>query len=155
MIRMATRRSGATLYSFIRRSKALGLKVDSDALPVQVLNELRKGRINLDNVGVTLTLLKNDAVVGVKGFFKTDGSLKSMGLTCAVCHSTVDDSVAPGVGRRLDGWANHDLNTGAIIGAAPNLTPIRNLLQIVHPAITDDQIRAVLNSWGPGKFDAQ
>ena len=134
---------------------ALGLKVDSDALPAQVLAKLRQGQINLEDVGVTLTLLKNDAVVGVKGFFKTDGSLRSVGLTCAVCHSTVDDSVAPGVGRRLDGWANHDLNTGAIIGAAPNLTPIRNLLQIVHPAITDDQIRTVLNSWGPGKFDAQ
>src|SRR5258706_2997151 len=138
-----------------RTALTLGLKVDSDALPAQVLAKLRQGQIDLDNVGVTLTLLKNDAVVGVKGFFKTDGSLKSMGLSCAVCHSTVDDSVAPGVGRRLDGWANHDLNTGAIIGAAPNLTPIRNLLQIVYPSITDDQIRAVLNSWGPGKFDAQ
>jgi mono/diheme cytochrome c family protein len=134
---------------------ALGLKVDSDALPAQVLAKLRQGRIDLDDVGVTLALLKNDAVVGVKGLFNTDGSLKSMGLTCAVCHSTVDDSVAPGVGRRLDGWANHDLNTGAIIGAAPNLTPIRNLLQIVHPSVTDDQIRAVLGTWGPGKFDAQ
>jgi mono/diheme cytochrome c family protein len=133
----------------------LGLKVDSDALPAQVLAKLRQGQIDLDDVGVTLTLLKNDAVVGVKGLFNTDGSLKSMGLTCAVCHSTVDDSVAPGVGRRLDGWANHDLNTGAIIAAAPNLTPIRNLLQIVYPSITDDQIRAVLGGWGPGKFDAQ
>lgn len=134
---------------------ALGLKVDSDALPPKVLNQLRKGQINLDDVAVTLVLLKNDAVVGVKGLFNTDGSLKSIGLTCAVCHSTVNDSVAPGVGERLDGWANHDLNTGAIIAAAPDLTPIRNLLQIVHPNITDDQIRAVLNSWGPGKFDAQ
>ena len=138
-----------------RTALALGLKVDSDALPVQVLNDLRKGQINLDDVSFTLALLKNDAVVGVKGFFNTNGSLKSMGLTCAVCHSTVNDSVAPGVGRRLDGWANHDLNTGAIIGAAPNLTPIRNLLQIVYPNITDDTIRAVLKSWGPGKFDAQ
>jgi mono/diheme cytochrome c family protein len=134
---------------------ALGLKVDSDALPVQVLAKLRQGKIDLDDVGVTLALLKSDAVVGVKGLFNTDGSLKSMGLTCAVCHSTVDDSVAPGVGRRLDGWANRDLNTGAIIGAAPNLTPIRNLLQIVHPGVTDDQIRTVLGTWGPGKFDAQ
>jgi mono/diheme cytochrome c family protein len=134
---------------------ALGLKVDADALPAQVLAKLRQGQINLDDVSVTLTLLKNDAVVGVKGFFNTDGSLKSVGLTCAVCHSTVNDSVAPGVGRRLDGWANHDLNTGAVIAAAPNLTPIRNLLQIVHPTITDETIRVVLNSWGPGKFDAQ
>jgi hypothetical protein len=134
---------------------ALGLKVDSDALPTSVLNALRRGQVNLDDVSVTLTLLKNNAVVGVKGFFNPDGSLKSIGLTCAVCHSTVNDSIAPGVGRRLDGWANHDLNTGAIIGASPNLTPIRNLLQIVYPAITDDTIRTVLNSWGPGKFDAQ
>src|SRR5215472_7231129 len=134
---------------------ALGLKVDSDALPRTVLSALRQGEINLDDVGVTLTLLKYDAVVGVKGFFNTDGSLKSMGLTCAVCHSTVNDSVAPGIGRRLDGWANHDLNTGGIIAAAPNLTPIRNLLQSVFPTITDDTIRTVLNSWGPGKFDAQ
>jgi hypothetical protein len=134
---------------------ALGLKVDSDVLPPKVLSALRQGKIDLDDVGVTLALLKYDAVVGVKGFFKTDGSLKSVGLTCAVCHSTVNDSVAPGVGRRLDGWANHDLNTGAIIGASPNLTPIRNLLQIRYPTITDDAIRAVLNSWGPGKFDAQ
>ncbi len=138
-----------------RTALALGLKVDSDALPARVLAELRKGQVNLDDVAVTLTLLKSDAVVGVKGLFNTDGSLKSVGLTCAVCHSTVNDSVAPGIGQRLDGWANHDLNTGAIIAAAPNLTPIRNLLQIVHPNITDDQIRAVLNGWGPGKFDAQ
>src|SRR4051812_28698254 len=134
---------------------ALGLKVDVDALPPQVLAKLRQGRVDLDDVAVTLTLLKNDAVVGVKGFFKRDGSLKSVGLTCAVCHSTVNDSVAPGVGRRLDGWANRDLNAGAIIAAAPELTPIRNLLQIVYPNITDDQIRGVLHSWGPGKFDAQ
>jgi mono/diheme cytochrome c family protein len=134
---------------------ALGLKVDVDALPPQVLAKLRQGRVDLDDVAVTLTLLKNDAVVGVKGIFNADGSLKSMGLTCAVCHSTVDDSVAPGVGRRLDGWANRDLNAGAIIAAAPNLTPIRGLLQIVYPTIADDTIRAVLNSWGPGKFDAQ
>ncbi len=134
---------------------ALGLKVDSEALPAQILAKLRQGRVNLDDVGVTLALLKNDAVVGVKGFFNTNGSLKSVGLTCAVCHSTVNDSVAPGVGRRLDGWANRDLNAGAVIAAAPNLTPIRNLLQIVHPGITDATIRTVLNSWGPGKFDAQ
>ena len=134
---------------------ALGLKVDSDALPPKVLSALRHGQIDLDDVGVTLALMKYGAVVGVKGIFKKDGSLKSVGLTCAVCHSTVNDSVAPGVGRRLDGWANHDLNTGAIIAAAPNLTPIRNLLQILYPSITDDQIRSVLHSWGAGKFDAQ
>jgi hypothetical protein len=134
---------------------ALGLKVDSKALPARVLNQLRKGTLNLDDPAVTLTLLKRDAVVGVKGFFNADGSLKSVGLTCAVCHSTVNDSVAAGVGERLDGWANRDLNSGAIIASAPNIAPITSLLRIVHPDITDDQVRAVLNSWGPGKFDAE
>jgi hypothetical protein len=96
---------------------ALGLKVDSEALPERVRAQLRRGQVDLDDVAVTLTLLKHEAVVGVKGFFNTEGSLRSVGLTCALCHSTVNDSVAPGVGGRLDGWANRDLNTGAIIAA--------------------------------------
>jgi hypothetical protein len=133
----------------------LGLKVDADALPMQIIQQIKKGKVNLDDPAVTLQLLKLNAVVGVKGFFNTNGSLKSVGLTCAVCHSTVNDSVTSGIGQRLDGWANHDLNTGAIIAAAPNLTPITQLLGIVYPGITDDQVRAVLNTWGPGKFDAE
>jgi hypothetical protein len=133
----------------------LGLKVDAEALPIQTLQQIKKGRVNLDDPAVTLQLLKLNAVVGVQGFFNPNGSLKSVGLTCAVCHSTVNDSVAPGIGQRLDGWANHDLDTGAIIAAAPNLAPITQLLSIVHPGITDDQVRAVLNTWGPGKFDAE
>jgi hypothetical protein len=82
---------------------ALGLKVDSDALPVPFLRQLRRGQLDLDDVAVTLELLKRDAIVGVRGFFNAEGSLKSVGLTCAVCHSTVNDSIAPGVGQRLDG----------------------------------------------------
>jgi cytochrome c5 len=133
----------------------LGLKVDSQALPQNLVEQLKHGRLDLDSPAVTLDLLKLDAVVGVKGTFNSDGSLKAVGLTCAVCHSTVNDSLAPGIGKRLDGWANRDLNTGAIIAAAPNVAPITALLKIVHPSVTDDDVRAVLNTWGPGKFDAE
>jgi hypothetical protein len=112
-------------------------------------------RVDLNNPSVTLDLLKLNAVLGVKGTFNPDGSLKTVGLSCAICHSTVNDSLAPGIGKRLDGWANRDLNAGAIIAAAPNVTPITDLLKIVHPTITDDQVRAILNGWGAGKFDAE
>jgi cytochrome c5 len=134
---------------------SLGLKVDADALPVKVINDLKKGKIDLNDPATTLTLLKLNAVVGVKGIFSTSNSLQSVGLTCAICHSTVNDSIAPGVGQRLDGWANRDLNSGAIIALAPNLKPLTDLLKIVNPAIDDAQVRTVLNSWGPGKFDAE
>lgn len=133
-----------------RAALSLGLKVDVDALPQAVQEQLRHGKINLDDPAVTLALLKLNAVVGVTGFFNESGSLKSMGIQCALCHSTVDDSLAPGIGHRLDGWANRDLNVGAIIAAAPNLQPVADLLK------TDvNTVRAVLNSWGPGKFDAE
>ncbi|WP_051332059.1 hypothetical protein [Methylocaldum szegediense] len=133
----------------------LGLKVDVEALPDSVVQQLEQGAVDLDDVAVTLALIKQDAVLGVKGTFNDDGSLKSVGLTCALCHSTVNDSLAPGVGERLDGWANRDLNVGAIIAFAPNLQPIVDLLRIVHPNITDSEVRDVLRSWGPGKFDAE
>lgn len=133
----------------------LGLKVDAQALPQKLVEQLKHGQVDLNDPAVTLALLKLDAVVGVKGTFNADGSLKTVGLTCAVCHSTVNDSLAPGIGKRLDGWANHDLNPGAIIAAAPNIAPITSLLKIVHPSLTDADVRAVLNSWGPGKFDAE
>jgi cytochrome c5 len=134
---------------------ALGLKVDADALPPKLIGDLKKGRIDLNDPAVTLALLKLGAVVGVKGIFNPDNSLHSVGLTCALCHSTVNDSIAPGVGQRLDGWANRDLNSGAIIALAPNVTPLTDLIKIVNPSIDDAQVRAVLNSWGPGKFDAE
>jgi hypothetical protein len=106
--------------------------------------------VNLNDPAVTLALLDANAVVGVTGHRASDGSLSSIGIQCALCHSTVDNSVAPGIGRRLDGWPNRDLNVGAIIALAPDLSAVANLLQ------TDQQtVRAVLNSWGPGKFDAQ
>src|SRR5207237_10849519 len=62
------------------------------------------------------------------------------GITCALCHSTVDNSVTTGIGRRLDGWPNRDLNVGAIVALSPAL-----------PAA----VKAVFNSWGPGKYDAE
>ncbi|HEY7546735.1 MAG TPA: hypothetical protein VID27_17720 [Blastocatellia bacterium] len=129
---------------------AVGLKVDSEALPNSVVKALKKGRVNLDDPATTLALLKLDAVVGIKGFFNQDGNLTSVGISCAVCHSTVDDSFAPGIGKRLDGWANRDLNVGAIIGLAPNLKPVADLLEV-----DEATVRAVLQSWGPGKFDAE
>ncbi len=129
---------------------SVGLKVDSDALPKSLVKRLKKGKVNLDDPATTLALLKLDAVVGVKGFFNQDGSLRSMGISCAICHSTVDDSFAPGIGKRLDGWANRDLNVGAIVGLAPNLKPVANLLEV-----DEATVRSVLQSWGPGKFDAE
>jgi hypothetical protein len=129
---------------------AVGLKVDSEALPRSLKRDLEAGRVDLDDPATTVALLELDAVVGVKGFFRRDGSLRSIGITCAFCHSMVDDSFAPGIGRRLDGWPNRDLNVGAIVSLAPNKTPITDLLQV------DEQtLNTVLASWGPGKFDAE
>jgi mono/diheme cytochrome c family protein len=117
---------------------AVGLKVDSAAVPAPTAAAIKAGNVNLDDPGVTLALLKLNAVVGVKGSFNRSGRLISMGITCALCHSTVDDSFAPGIGRRLDGWPNRDLNPGAIIALSP-----------VLPA----DKKAVYQSWGPGKYD--
>lgn len=129
---------------------ALGLKVDVKALPKALRKQLKNGQVDLDAPAVTLALLKLDAVVGVKGVFDIDGQMRSIGITCALCHTQVDDSFAPGIGRRLDGWANRDLNVGAIIAAAPNLSPFSSLL-----GVDETTVRTVLNSWGPGKFDAE
>jgi len=129
---------------------ALGLKVDVNALPAAVKQGILSGTINLDDPGTTLALLKLNAVVGVKGFFDGNGNLNSVGIECALCHSTVDNSFAPGIGHRLDGWANRDLNVGAIIGFAPNLQPIASVLHTDVPTVLK-----VLNAWGPGKFDAE
>jgi hypothetical protein len=133
-----------------RTALAVGLKVDVAALPVSVRTAIAKGKVNLDDPKVTLALLKLNSVVGVKGFFDRRGNLRSIGIQCALCHSTVDDSFAPGIGRRRDAWANRDLNVGAIIGLSPNLTPVAKLL---HTNVAT--VHKVLNSWGPGKFDAQ
>ena len=129
---------------------AVGLKVDVDALPPQLVAALRAGRVNLDDPATTLALLKDNAVVGVTGFFDEHGSLRTVGIQCALCHSTVDNSFAPGIGHRLDGWANRDLNVGAIVALAPNLAPIADLLGVDVATVVK-----VLNSWGPGHFDAE
>jgi hypothetical protein len=141
----------------------VGLKVDVDALPNNLLERLRHGSINLNDPAVTVALLKLNAVVGVTGFFDTAGALKSVGIQCAFCHSTVDNSAPalcagvvhpnPGtgcIGHRLDGWPNRDLNVGEIISLAPDLTAFADLL-----STTQANVRKVLNSWGPGKFDAE
>jgi hypothetical protein len=127
---------------------AVGLKVDVDALPLSLRAALRRGDVNLNDPQNTLALLKEDAVVGLTGFFEGQ-RLTSVGIQCALCHSTVDNSFARGIGRRLDGWPNRDLNVGAIIGLAPDLSVVTSLL-----GVTDATLRAVLKSWGPGRFDA-
>ncbi len=126
---------------------AVGLKVDAEALPAH-LREDAVGRLAQGDPAATLELLANDAVVGVRGRFEYD-RLASIGITCALCHSTVDDSVAPGIGRRRDGWPNRDLDVGVVIGLAQDLSPFTDLL-----GVSEDEVRSVLDSWGPGRFDA-
>lgn len=127
----------------------LGLKVDLDALPQPLISQLKRDKVDLNDPATTVALLKLNAVVGLQGFFEGE-NLNSVGITCSLCHSTVDDSLTFGIGHRLDGWANHDLDVGKIVAAAPNLSPFSNLL-----GVSQDTVRAVLNSWGPGKFDAE
>jgi hypothetical protein len=129
---------------------AVGLKVDVDALPRSLIRQLRRGEVDLDDVAVTLALLRLNAIVGVTGIFDGDDSLRTVGIQCALCHSTVDNSLLPGFGKRLDGWASRDLNVGAIIALAPDLSVLANLL-----GVDEDTVRTVLRSWGPGKFDAE
>jgi hypothetical protein len=133
-----------------KQALALGLKVNVNALPKSLQQAILAGKVNLNDPGVTLALLKLNAVVGVKGFFDSSGNLSSVGIECALCHSTVDNSLVPGIGHRLDGWANRDLNVGAIIGFAPNLQPIASLL-----GVSVATVQKVLGAWGPGKFDAE
>lgn len=120
---------------------SVGLKVDSEALPAAVVQGIQDGSISLTSPATTIALLKLDAVVGVKGTVETingTDTLTRVGITCALCHSTVDNSFAPGIGKRLDGWPNRDLNPGAIIALSPALSA---------------EAKAVYNSWGPGKYD--
>jgi hypothetical protein len=133
-----------------RAALGLGLKVDVTALPTSVVHQIEAGQVDLDDPAITLLLLEAKAVVGLTGFFNPSGHLRSIGIQCALCHSTVDNSVAPGIGRRLDGWANRDLNVGAIVALAPNLNPVATLLGVDVPTV-----QKVLGAWGPGKFDAE
>jgi hypothetical protein len=128
---------------------SVGLKVDVNALPRSLQRAIARGKVDLQSPATTLELLKLDAVVGVTGLFDDQGRIRSMGIQCSLCHSTVDDSFAKGIGRRRDGWANRDLNIGAIVALAPRLEPVAQVLGVDVPTV-----RTVLNSWGPGKFDA-
>src|SRR5256885_381963 len=119
-------------------------------VPPPVLAAIKNGSIDLNDPANTLALVNAKSVVGVMPFGGSRGQGQTIGFTCALCHSTVDNSFAPGIGRRLDGWPNRDLNVGAIIALAPDLSAVTSLLQI--DAAT---ARTVLNSWGPGKFDAE
>jgi mono/diheme cytochrome c family protein len=119
---------------------SVGLKVDADTLPPAVLAAIEAGQVDLHSPATTVTLLKLGAVVGIKATVDANNNITRLGVTCALCHSTVDDRIAPGIGSRLDGWPNRQLNPGAIIA--------------LSPALTADQ-KAVYNSWGPGKYDAR
>jgi hypothetical protein len=122
---------------------AVGLKVDADALPQALKDAIAAGTVDLKSPATTIALLKLDAVVGLKGRVQTVGGvdqLQRVGVTCALCHSTVDNSFAPGIGKRLDGWPNRDLNVGALIA--------------LSPAVSAEE-KALLNGWGPGKYDAR
>jgi hypothetical protein len=128
----------------------LGLKVDVDALSPEILSGIQDGTVDLDDPATTLALLARDAVVGVKGFFSDCGALTSVGIQCALCHSIVDDSLTPGIGHRLDGWPNRDLDIGTIITLSPDLSPLAAELQKSEAAV-----RNILLHWGPGRFDAE
>ncbi|CAB1276406.1 c-type cytochrome [Candidatus Nitrosacidococcus tergens] len=117
---------------------AVGLKVDVDALPQAVQEGIADGSVDLTSPATTVTLLKLNAVVGLQGEVSDDGTLTQLGVSCALCHSTVDNSFSAGIGHRLDGWPNHDLNPGAIIALSPALTQAQ---------------KDVYNSWGPGLYD--
>ncbi|QPB22635.1 c-type cytochrome (plasmid) [Rhizobium sp. 007] len=134
-----------------KKALELGLKVDVNAIPKDVAGALNRGEVDLADPTSTLVLLKANAVVGVTGFFDTDGkTLTSVGIQCAVCHSTVDDAYAPGIGARLDGWPNRDLNIGAIVALAPDLSAFTEMLQI-----SETEVKKAIEAWGPGKFDAE
>jgi hypothetical protein len=134
-----------------RQALMLGLKVDVDHVPRIMGQAIRGGSASLDEVQTTLELLKADAVVGVKAFYDSGGLRPTrIGITCALCHSTVNDALTKGIGNRLDGWPNRDLDVGAIIALAPRLTPYEQALQL-----DAETIRKVLRSWGPGRYDAE
>jgi hypothetical protein len=107
--------------------------VDADALPPGILD-----KVDLKNPATTVALLKMNAVVGLQATVDSSNHIRRLGVTCALCHSTVDNSVMPGIGRRMDGWPNRDLNVGAIMALSPVLSADK---------------KAVYASWGPGKYD--
>jgi hypothetical protein len=136
-----------------KQALAVGLKVDLGKLPKILVEAIKGGSVNLEDTKTTVELLKADAVVGVKAFFNdpNDGNhATSIGIRCSLCHSTVDDSLTKGIGSRLDGWPNRDLDVGAIVAMAPTLKPYEDQL-----GVSDAMVRKVLKSWGPGRYDAE
>jgi cytochrome c553 len=117
---------------------AVGLKVDVNALPQAIRDGIKNTTVDLNSPATTVTLLKLGAVVGVVGEVDANNKLTRVGITCALCHSTVDNSFTTGIGSRLDGWPNRDLNVGAIVALSP--TPSQGQ-------------KDVYNSWGPGMYD--
>jgi hypothetical protein len=133
-----------------KQALAVGLKVDTDQLPAAVVALLKAKKVDFDDPKYTILLLKHDAVVGIKAIWDDKKeNITAVGITCGFCHSTVDDAIQPGVGRRLDGWPNRDLNVGAIVALAPNLQPVADQL-----GVDVATVKKVLSSWGPGKYDA-
>jgi mono/diheme cytochrome c family protein len=122
----------------------VGLKVDAEAVPPGVL-----ASADLDAPATTVALIGFDAVVGLRGVVE-NGKITRIGITCALCHSTVDNSVLPGVGKRLDGWPNRDLDPGAIIALTPGVAALAATLHVDAAAA-----KAALSSWGPGRYDAR
>lgn len=134
-----------------RTALEVGLKVDVERLPASVVDALRAGTVDLDSPATTVELLRANAVIGIRGVFDdTTQELVGVGITCGFCHTTVDDSLTTGIGLRRDGWPNRDLNVGAIVALAPDLSPFEDLL-----GVSRETVVAVLTSWGPGKYDAQ
>ena len=123
------------------KALAVGLKVDLDALPASLVADLKAGRVDLNSPATTVALLKLNAVVGVQASVDANNRIVSFGVTCALCHSTVDNSLAPGIGRRRDGWPNRDLQPGLILS--------------LSPALQNAAVQTVLTSWGKGKYDAR
>jgi len=132
-----------------KKALELGLKVDAGQLPEILARAIDEGSVSLDDPETTVALLRAHSVVGVKAITRDD-EITSVGITCALCHSTVDDSITAGIGARLDGWPNRDLDVGQVAALAPNLKPFADLL-----GVSEDQVREVFRSWGPGKYDAE
>lgn len=126
---------------------AVGLKVDAEALPAEVVSLIQSGDVDLNDPATTVELLRLNSVVGIKGNFDETGDLSSIGITCALCHSTVDDSFSEGIGKRLDGYPNRDLNVGVIVSLTDNAQFLADLLHVDVPTVN-----AVLNGWARGNL---
>ena len=117
---------------------SVGLKVDADAIPASLAAAIKAGQVDLSDPANTIALVKLNAVVGVKGTVENingQDTLTRVGFTCALCHSTVDNSFAPGIGKRLDGWPNRDLDVGLIVSLSPNLQPLADALGTDVPTV--------------------